>query len=167
VVGFFDANSVYSYDRKSTTWFCIFVGDNLVTWKNKKQNMIASSSAEAEYCAMTSTTSELTWIKHLLHDIGIECKEAIKIYCENQAARHIASNSVFHKRTKHIEVDCHFIREKVQSREIEMPFVRNNEHLTNIFTKALDRISHQNILSKLSSINLFKPYLRRSVEKND
>ena len=145
MVGFSDADWAGSCDRKSTTGFCTFVGGNLVTWRSKKHNVVARSSAEAEYRAMASTASELIWIKHLLRDMKIDHSETMKMYCDNQAARHIASNPVFHERTKHIEVDCHFIREKVQSGEIETPFVKSREQLTDIFTKALDKASHQNI----------------------
>jgi hypothetical protein len=134
VCGYFDANWVGSFDRKSTTGFCTFVGGNLVTWKSKKQNVVARSSAEAEYRAMTSTASELTWIKQLLTDLHIDNNEPMKMFCDNQAARHIATNHVFHERTKHIEVDCHFIREKIQAKKIETPFVKSEDQLADIFT---------------------------------
>ena len=88
---------------------------------------MARSSAEAEYRAMASTASELTWIKQLLSDLGIKIHAPMQMFCDNQAARHIASNPVFHERTKHIEVDCHFIREKIQAKEIETPFVRSED----------------------------------------
>jgi hypothetical protein len=81
---------------------------------------MARSSAEVKYLAMTSTVNELIWIKQILADIGIEIRGSMKTFCDNQAARHIASNPVFHERTKHIEVDCHFIREKVQSKESKL-----------------------------------------------
>jgi hypothetical protein len=165
VVGYSDADWAGSCDRKSTTGFCTFVGKNLVTWKSKKQNIVARSSAEVEYRAMTSTASELTWIKHLLHDMKIECNGAMQMYCDNQAAKHIASNPVFHERTKHIEVDCHFVPDKVHSGEIKTPFVRSKEQLADIFIKALDKLTFKSILSKLGSINLFESNLRESVEK--
>jgi hypothetical protein len=111
-----DANWAGSFDRKSITDFCTFVGGNLVTWKSKKQNIVARSSAEAEYRAMASTVSELIWIKQVLADLNIKVEEPMKMFCDNQSARHIATNPVFHERTKHIEVDCHFVREKVQSK---------------------------------------------------
>jgi Reverse transcriptase (RNA-dependent DNA polymerase) len=86
VVDFSDADWAGSCDRKSTTGFCTFVGGNLVTWKSKKQNVVARSSAEAEYRAMASTVSELIWIKHLLRDMKIELTVTMKMYCDNQAA---------------------------------------------------------------------------------
>ena len=98
--------------------------------------MTARSSAEAECRAMASTASELIWLKQLLSDMKITPDGPMQMYCDNQAARHIASNPVFHERTKHIEVDCHFIREKVQTGEIETPFVRSHDQLADIFTKA-------------------------------
>jgi hypothetical protein len=69
-----------SFDRKSTTDFCTFVGGNLVTWKSKKQNVMARSSAKVEYRAMTSTVSELTWIKQVLTDLNIKIEEPMKIF---------------------------------------------------------------------------------------
>jgi hypothetical protein len=126
---------------------------------------VARSSAEAEYRAMTYTASELIWIKQVLADLKIEHNEPMKMFCDNQAVRHIASNPVFHERTKHIEVDCHFIREKVQSKEIETPFVRSSDQLADALTKALNKNKLQHILDKLRSFNLFGSNLRGSVER--
>jgi hypothetical protein len=102
--------------KKSTIDFYTFVDGNLVTWRSKKQNVMARSSAETEYQAMTLTTSELTWIKQIVADMSIIIPKPMKIFCDNQAARHIALNLMFHERTKYIDVDCHFVREKNTSR---------------------------------------------------
>jgi hypothetical protein len=115
------------------------------------------SSAEAEYRAMASTTSEFTWIKQLLANLRIKVQEPMKMYCDNQAACHIASNPMFHERTKHIKVDCHFIREKLQSKEIKTPFVRSEDQLTDIFTKGLEPRAFENNMHKFGMINIYIP----------
>lgn len=142
-------------DRRSTTGYCTFVGGNLVTWKSKKQNVVARSSAEAEYRAMASTTSEIIWLRALLQDLGFDSSQPTKMFCDNQAAIHIASNPVFHKRTKHIEVDCHFVRENVQAKIISTPYIHSNQQLADIFTKGLPVVRFQEILSKLGAIDIF------------
>jgi hypothetical protein len=96
-------------DRRSTSGYCTFIEGNLVTWKSKKQKVVSRSSAEAEYRAMTNGTCEGIWIKTLLEELGFKITEPIPLYCDNEAALHIASNPVFYERTKHIEVDCHLV----------------------------------------------------------
>ena len=91
----------------------MFLGDALVSWRSKKQSIVSSSSSEAEYRAMATTTCELTWILHLLQDLHVKHDKLLLLYCDNQAALHIAANLVFHERSKHIEVDCHVVRNKI------------------------------------------------------
>ncbi|XP_019255434.1 PREDICTED: uncharacterized protein LOC109234046 [Nicotiana attenuata] len=99
--------------RRSVTGFCIFLGDSLIGWKSKKQLVVSLSSAEAEYRALRKVVVELTWLSRLLHDISMPIVSPISVFCDNATAIHIAKNLVFHERTKHIEVDCHFIRTKL------------------------------------------------------
>jgi hypothetical protein len=84
---------------------------------------VARSSAKEEYCAMAHTTCELTWLRTILQELGLLVQGQTPLDYDNQEAVHIASNLVFHERTKHIEVDCHFICSKVESKDIVTPFV--------------------------------------------
>ncbi|WZZ15660.1 hypothetical protein YC2023_108749 [Brassica napus] len=136
VVGYCDADWAGDrVDRRSTTGYCTFIGGNLVTWKSKKQKVISCSSAEAEYRAMLKLTNELVWIKGILKHLEIEQSAPMTMHCDNQAAIHIASNSVFHERTKHIEVDCHKVRQMIILGVILPCYTRSEDQLADVFTK--------------------------------
>lgn len=158
IVGYCDADYAGdTNDRKSTTGYCTFIGGNLVTWKSKKQKVVSCSSAESEYRAMRKLTEELIWLKALLRDLGIETTRPITMHCDNQAAIHIASNSVFHERTKHIEVDCHKVREKIKEGVTLPCFTRSEDQLADIFTKAASLKVCKHIYSKLGLVDPTHP----------
>ncbi|RVW39327.1 Retrovirus-related Pol polyprotein from transposon RE2 [Vitis vinifera] len=130
----------------------VFIGGNLISWKSKKQNAVVRSSVEAKYRAMALAICELIWLKHLLRELRFGKDEQMKLICDNQAALHIASNPIFHERTKHIEVDCHFIREKIASGCVATSFVNSNDQLADIFTKSLSGPKIKYICNKLGCI---------------
>jgi len=106
---------------------------------------------------MASTYSELTWLRYLLQDLCISHLQAAQLYCNNQAALHIAANPIFHERTKHIELDCHLIRDKIQEGLITTAHVTSQSQLADIFTKALPSSIFQQHLSNTKIVNLYSP----------
>ena len=101
----------------------------MILWKNTKQSVVSRSSAKSEYRAMTWSVCEIMWIRQLLMKVGIETLVPAKLWCDNQAAMHVASNPIFHEHTKHIEINCHFVCEKIQLGLISIGYVKTGEQL--------------------------------------
>lgn len=135
--------------KKSVTGYCIKLGETLISRKTKKQQIVFRSSAEAEYRSMAMIVIEIMWILRLLKDMGFEISQPMAHYCDNQAASQIAANSLYHETTKHIKVNCHFVRDKLCEGMIETRYTRSKEQLANIKTKALGKVQHEKLLSKL------------------
>ncbi|KAF5477732.1 hypothetical protein F2P56_004349 [Juglans regia] len=110
-------------DRRSTTGYCNFFGHNIVTWSSKKQTKVAWSSTEAEYQAIANTTAELIWLQSLYRELDIYQPYAPIIWCDNIGATYLTANLVFHARTKHIELDYHFVREHVSKKLLDVRFI--------------------------------------------
>ncbi|KAL0403674.1 UNVERIFIED_CONTAM: Retrovirus-related Pol polyprotein from transposon RE2 [Sesamum radiatum] len=138
-----------SDSRRSLTGFCVFFRNALISWKTKKQSTVSRSTAEAEYRSMAATVCELRWISYLLSNLGVSIRLPIQLFCDNQAAMHIMANPVFHERTKHIELDCHIVRDAYKDGFISPSFVRSSSQIADIFTKVLGLKSFVSLLGKL------------------
>ena len=114
---------------------------------------MSRSSAEAEYRAMATITSDLIWIKSFLASMRVFVTHLMQLFCDNQAALHIAKNPVFHERTKHIDIDCHFVRKRLLSGKLVTRYVSSNQHVADIFTKALGQHQFLFLRSKLGMVN--------------
>ena len=112
----------------------MFFGDALVSWRSKKQSIVSRSSVEAKNRAMATTTCELTWILHLLQDLHVKHDKLVLMYYINQAALHIAANLVFYERSKHIEADCHIVRNKILDGALKTFHVSTKNQLADVFT---------------------------------
>jgi hypothetical protein len=144
-------------DRRSTSGYFTFVGGNLVTWRSKKQKVVALSSAEAEFRGMAKGLCELLWLKKLLTEIGFPPTSMMNLFCDNKAAIAIAQNPVQHDRTKHVEVDRHFIKQKLEANVVQFPFVKSGDQLADILTKAVAGRDFHNSLNKLGIEDIFAP----------
>ncbi|XP_061343024.1 uncharacterized protein LOC133289168 [Gastrolobium bilobum] len=143
--------------RQSTSGYFTFVEDNLVTWKSKKQKVVARSSAEAEFRGMAHGVCELLWIKSILQDLGICYNQPMELHCDSKTAIEIVHNPVQHDSTKHVEVDRHFIKEKLDQKIIQFPYIKSEDQLADILTKAVSGKVFEEAINKLGMIDIYAP----------
>ncbi|XP_019166904.1 PREDICTED: uncharacterized protein LOC109162676 [Ipomoea nil] len=135
--------------RKSVTGYCIFLGTSLISWRSKKQATVSKSSSEAEYRALATTVCELQWLTSLLQDLHVAVDDPATVFCDNKSAIANAENHVFHERTKHIEIDCHVVRERITQGLIKLLSVSTLNQVADGFTKPLPTSQFELFVSKL------------------
>ena len=143
LVAYSDADWVVTAD------YSIYLGGNLVSWSAKKQPTVSHSSCESEYCALALTAAELLWLMHLLDDLKVSIPQRPLLLCDNKSAIFLSSNSVSHKRAKHVELDYHFLRELVLVDKLRTQYVPSHLQVADIFTKSVSKPLFELFRSKL------------------
>jgi hypothetical protein len=139
-------------DRRSTSGTCQFLGRSMVSWASKKQNLVALSTAEAEYIAAGHCCAQLLWMRQTLRDYGYKFSK-VPLLCDNESAIRMADNPVEHSHTKHIAIRYHFLRDHQQRGDIEIAYVSTKEQLADIFTKPLDEKTFTKLRNELNILD--------------
>lgn len=120
------------------TGYLVKFGAALVSWKSKKQKIVASA-AEAEFRSMASAVAEITWLIGLYKELGVNIQQPVNLLCESKVALQIVVNLIFHERTEHFDIDYHFVREKLLQKMILIHLVTTKEQLPDLLTKSLGK----------------------------
>ena len=142
-----------SYDRKSYTGFCFQFAGGPISWESRKQSTVALSSTEAEYMAMAEAAKEAIYLKNLFFELtGLN--NCISLNNENMGAQKLSANPIFHKRTKHIDVKHHFLREVVAKKWVRIQYLESAKMPADVLTKSLGSIKHSSFINDLGIIDV-------------
>jgi hypothetical protein len=145
-------------DRKSTSTYCFSLGFSMVSWSSRKRSRVALSKAEAEYVATCARCREAVWLQKLLSGLFGLKLEATYIWCDNRSYMKLLENLVFHDRSKHIEINYHYIRDMVQKGAVRLQYVTTEEQVVDVLTKPLSRMKFEHFRDKLVVVPLHREW---------
>ncbi|XP_019095528.1 PREDICTED: uncharacterized protein LOC109130439 [Camelina sativa] len=135
--------------RRSVGGYCTYLGRNLISWSSRKQPTVSKSSIEAEYMSLSETASEIKWISSVLRELNVPLPQTPELYCDNLSAVYLTANLAYHKRTKHFDVDYHYVREHVVLKTLVVTHIPGEQQIVDIFTKSLPIGTFEFLRSKL------------------
>lgn len=136
-------------DMKSTSGFCFNFGSGIFTWSSKKQEIVAQSTAEAEFISATTAVNHALWLRKILSDLHLEQKASTEVMVDNQAAIAISNNPVFHGKTKHFSIKLFFIRDVQKGGAVRLKYCKTEDQLADIFTKPLAKGRFEDLRERL------------------
>lgn len=151
--------------RRSTGGFCTMLGSNVISWSAKRHETVSKSSTEAEYRTMSLAASEIVWLQNLLRVMGLQQQRMPLLLCDNLSAVCLTANPMFHKRTKHFDVDYHYVRERVALKALEVKHIPASLQLADVFTKSLSQDSFYRLRGKLGVVTPPTPSLRGCISQ--
>ena len=164
VLAFADADWAADLDdRKSTTGFCVYLGSNLIAWSTHKQKCVSRSSTEAEYRAIAAVMAELLWLRSLLHELHIPTSIP-RIYSDNLGAVLLSANPVMHSKSKHFGLDLHFVRDNVQTKQVQLFHIPARYQVADMLTKPVSGVSFLRVRNKLKVVPASTISLRGDVK---
>jgi hypothetical protein len=136
-------------DMKSTSGYCFVLGTGIFSWCSKKQEIVAQSTAEAEFMAATAAVNQVLWLRKILADLNLEQTKSTEVFVDNQAAIAISHNPVFHGKTKHFKIKFFFVREVQKEGDVSLVYCSSENQLADIFTKPLPAIKFERLRQRL------------------
>ncbi|KAF5477519.1 hypothetical protein F2P56_004152 [Juglans regia] len=140
-------------DRRSTRRFCIYLGHHLISWSSKKQSTVARSSTKAEYKSLASLAAKVIWLQTVLHELGVFLSTAPTLWCDNIGVIYLSMNPIYHSKTKHMDIDFHFVRDRVAANTLQVQFCSSQDQLANLLTKPIVADRFHRLRSSLNVVD--------------
>lgn len=140
---------------RSTTGYGTYLWGNVVTWRSKKEHVVSRSGAEAEVRSLALGICEGVWIRRVLKDLHIMASLPVQIYYTSISPISMSENPVQHDKSKHVEIDRHFIREQIEGNKVRLVHISTKEQIADLLTKPVSTSTFQYLMSKVGCMNIY------------